>query len=82
MRSAYPGYTGGNAPVVDRTGGKALTAAIRAAKVSRNELAERTGLSRPTIQNLEHGRCSGRPSTWRRIALALGTTADSLLGEE
>lgn len=82
MRSAVRGYCGINPPILDRTGGRALTAAIRAARVSRNQLAESTGLARNTIQNLERGSVNGRAQTWRALARALGTTPDRLVGEE
>lgn len=81
MRSASRGMVTPASPVADPTGGRALTEAIRAAKVSRNELARATGLSRQTIQNLEHGRSQGRAVTWRALAMALGTTAERLVGE-
>lgn len=80
MRLAGRGYYASSGCVSDPTGGRALTDAIRAAKVSRVQLAERTGLSKSTIYDLEHGRAQGRPQTWRLLAIALGTTAERLVG--
>lgn len=51
-------------------------------KLSLDELAERSGVSKPYISDLENGR-GGRPNVeyLYRLAVALGTTIDSLLEE-
>lgn len=46
------------------------------------ELAERTGLSRQTISNIEVGRFDPRSRTVRRIAAGLECEAGDLIGEE
>ncbi len=46
--------------------------------MSQDQLAQATGLTKTTIQNLENGRSPGYRHTWQRIAAALGTTVASL----
>ncbi|MFJ8955305.1 helix-turn-helix transcriptional regulator [Streptomyces sp. NPDC102381] len=45
-----------------------------------DELAGRTGLSRRTVIDLEHGRTTGTITTWHTIAHAFGVPLDQLLG--
>ena len=53
---------------------------IRLAKeMNQGELAEKAGLSRQVISNLERGASHGTPETWRRLAAVLGVTVDELL---
>lgn len=48
--------------------------------MTQQELAVRARTALRTIQNLESGTSSGHMSTWDRIAAALDTDVDSLLG--
>ncbi|GCD40362.1 helix-turn-helix transcriptional regulator [Streptomyces paromomycinus] len=45
-----------------------------------DELAERSGLSRRTLIDLEHGRTTGSVTTWHALAHAFGISFDQLLG--
>ena len=48
-------------------------------KVNQNELAERTGISKPTIQRIEQGTTTADVSQLSKIASALGTEITTLL---
>ncbi|MGI5473332.1 helix-turn-helix transcriptional regulator [Streptomyces sp. CA-132043] len=45
-----------------------------------DELAERSGLSRRTLIDLEHGRTTGSVTTWHALAHAFDVPFDQLLG--
>ena len=45
-----------------------------------DQLAERTGVSRRTLIEIEQGRTIGTLKTWHALAHALGTSFDTLLG--
>lgn len=45
-----------------------------------DQLAERTGLSRRTLIEIEQGRTIGTLGSWHALAHALGTSFDQLLG--
>lgn len=45
-----------------------------------DQLAERTGLSRRTLIEIEQGRTVGTLNTWHALAHALGVSFDHLLG--
>lgn len=51
------------------------------ASLSQQELAERSGVSRATIADLELGRRHPQPKTRRKIAEALGVEPHELSGE-
>jgi DNA-binding XRE family transcriptional regulator len=51
-----------------------------AAGLSRFELAKLAGISPDTIEALEKGRSEGNVQTARKLARALGTTVDDLIG--
>lgn len=51
-----------------------------AAGLTYDQLAERTGLSRRTLIEIEQGRTSGTLKTWHALAHALGSSFDDLLG--
>ena len=48
--------------------------------LSQTQLAERTGLARPYLSQLETGIKSGSLDTLRRLAKVLGVSTDQLLG--
>lgn len=50
------------------------------AALSQQDLATKASVSRPTIANLELGRSSARPSTVRKLALALDCRPRDLMG--
>ncbi len=50
------------------------------AVLSQRELAERAGLTKRTIVNLELGRTSAHPATVRKLAQVLGVAPDELAG--
>lgn len=52
------------------------------ASLSQMELAERSGVSRATIADLEAGKRPARPSTRRKLAAALRVEPHELNGEE
>lgn len=52
------------------------------ASLSQMELAQRSGVSRATIADLEAGKRPARPATRRKIAAALGVEPHELNGEE
>lgn len=57
--------------------------AIREAKGMRqSELADKAGVSRPYMYDLENGARGAKPDTLSRIAEVLGVTVDELIGEE
>ncbi|MEU1800770.1 helix-turn-helix transcriptional regulator [Streptomyces sp. NPDC019937] len=45
-----------------------------------DELAERSGLARRTLIDLERGRTTGSVTTWHALAHAFGVSIDQLLG--
>ncbi|WP_432590499.1 helix-turn-helix transcriptional regulator [Streptomyces sp. HD1123-B1] len=45
-----------------------------------DELAERSGLSRRTVIDLEHGRTTGSVTTWHALAHTFGVPLGPLLG--
>lgn len=45
-----------------------------------DQLAERTGISRRTLIEIEQGRTIGTLNTWHALAHALGVSFDQLLG--
>ncbi|MGC0344377.1 helix-turn-helix transcriptional regulator [Streptomyces sp. SLBN-8D4] len=45
-----------------------------------DELAERSGLARRTLIDLEHGRAAGTITTWHALAHALDVSIEELLG--
>ncbi|MEU1891196.1 helix-turn-helix transcriptional regulator [Streptomyces pristinaespiralis] len=47
---------------------------------SYDELADRSGLSRRTLIDLEHGRTMGSIATWHALAHTFGVSIDHLLG--
>lgn len=47
--------------------------------MSQEELANRAGVARQVISNLERGASHGSPSTWQKIAAVLGVSVDELL---
>ena len=49
--------------------------------LTQEELAERAGLTKATVNLLERGRTRARVSTVRKLAEALGASVDQLLGE-
>ena len=52
---------------------------IRIAKgLKQHELAERAGISRVQVSNLETGKCNAQPETRKSIEVALGTSVDWL----
>lgn len=56
---------------------------IREAKnLTQQQIAERAGISRPFLVDLEYGRRGAKEETWERIAAALGVTVDVLKGEK
>ena len=62
---------------------KNLRVAREAAGLSREKLAQRAEVSARTVYRLERGETtSPRPDEFQRIAAALGTTADDLMGIE
>lgn len=80
MRYASMGYAGPATPILDPSRGKRLTEAIERSGMSRYDIARATGLSRVTIQNIEHGRSRGNAATWVSIARALKVDPDELVG--
>ena len=50
------------------------------AELTYDQLAERTGLSRRTLIEIEQGRTIGTLNTWHALAHALGASFDQLLG--
>ncbi|MBE8477340.1 MULTISPECIES: helix-turn-helix transcriptional regulator [Streptomyces] len=44
-----------------------------------DELADRSGLARRTLIDLEHGRTTGKITTWHALAHAFGLPIDQLL---
>lgn len=82
MRVEFPGYVSPNSPVRDLGDGIRLTMAIEASGMSRNEIAERAGIHRRTLQNIEHGRTYGNIATWRALAKALGCSVDDITGDD
>ena len=48
--------------------------------LSEEELADQIGISIKTYRNYESGKTKPRINTFKKIVLALGTTADELLG--
>ncbi len=52
------------------------------ASLSQEELAERAGVSRATIADLELGKRKPQPKTRRKLAKALGVAPHELLNEE
>lgn len=52
------------------------------ATLTQEELAEVSGVSRPTIAELERGGRGGQPSTIRKLARALGCEPQDFYGEE
>ena len=59
-----------------------LASAREAARLTQAELAEKLGLGSPeNISRYERGERQPRPETVRRLAQALGTTSEALLGE-
>jgi transcriptional regulator with XRE-family HTH domain len=52
------------------------------ASLSQEDLAERSGVSRTTIANLEAGRRPARPSTRRKLAKALDVEPVELMDSE
>lgn len=46
--------------------------------MSREELADKAGITRQAVWNLETGRCDGMSKTMLAIAKALDTTVDAL----
>jgi transcriptional regulator with XRE-family HTH domain len=61
---------------------RGLRQARQRSGLSLSQLAELTGLRRETIAQLEHGRSEPQPYMVHRLAAALGTTMDGLLGVE
>lgn len=51
-----------------------------AAGLTYEQLAERAGLSRRTVIEIEQGRTIGTLKTWHALAHALGASFDDLLG--
>ena len=51
----------------------------QAAGLKQHELAERVGLSRPAISQLEHGHRSGSVHTLKKLAKALSVDLDVLV---
>ncbi|MER7183595.1 helix-turn-helix transcriptional regulator [Streptomyces hyaluromycini] len=45
-----------------------------------DELAERSGLARRTLIDLEHGRTTGSVTTWHALAHAFGVPIEQFLG--
>ncbi|MGQ4334799.1 helix-turn-helix transcriptional regulator [Streptomyces hayashii] len=45
-----------------------------------DELADRSGLARRTLIDLEHGRAAGTVTTWHALAHALDVPIEQLLG--
>ena len=43
------------------------------------ELAHRSGLTRQTLMNIEHGRVEGELRTWMKLSQAFGVGLDDLL---
>ncbi len=61
---------------------RGLRQARQRSGLSLGQLAELTGLRRETIAQLEHGRSEPQPYMVHRLAAALGTSMDGLLGVE
>jgi transcriptional regulator with XRE-family HTH domain len=61
---------------------RGLRQARQRSGLSLGQLAELTGLRRETIAQLEHGRSEPQPYMVHRLAAALGTNMDGLLGVE
>src|SRR5436190_18403776 len=68
MNNHEPETTAPNASVL----GTEFTKRIRQLGISRRELCKRTGLSRQTLHNIEHGgRIELRPATWQALDAGL-----------
>ncbi len=50
--------------------------------LSREDLAEKTGVNESTIYRAERGRTRLRPSTIRKLAQALGVAPDALISRQ
>jgi len=61
---------------------RGLRQARQRSGLSLGQLAELTGLRRETIAQLEHGRSEPQPYMVHRLAAALGTSMDGLIGVE
>jgi DNA-binding XRE family transcriptional regulator len=61
---------------------RGLRQARQRSGLSLGQLAELTGLRRETIAQLEHGRSEPQPYMVHRLAAALDTSSDGLLGVE
>lgn len=48
-------------------------------QLSIGRLAEKSGINKATISQLENGKAYGRPATWRSLADALRVTVDDIL---
>lgn len=48
-------------------------------KLSIGQLADRTGVNKAMISQLENDKAFGRPATWRALADALAVTVDDIL---
>jgi transcriptional regulator with XRE-family HTH domain len=75
-RSKYQRMKGGWVPKTPR-----LREWRERAALSQSELANRAGISRATIADLEAGNRGGQPKTVRRLAQGLGVEPDDLYGE-
>ncbi len=63
--------------------GSVIAKARRRKKWSQRKLAQVTGLSRSFINDIEHGRSTGKVGTWIILARALGLSLDDIfLGEQ
>lgn len=62
--------------------GRRIRAARTAAGLTQAELADRTGMSRPNVTNIEAGGQELPAGRLVAVAAALGTTAGQLLGEQ
>ncbi len=62
--------------------GAAIAEMRRATNITQEVAADRAGISRPSLANIEAGRQGLLIETLANIARGLGTTASALLGEE
>ena len=53
----------------------------KAAHLTQQQLADKSGISRVTLARIETGACNPSLDSLRALALALGCTIDQLLGE-